>query len=755
MYQERLDMKLLYRLILLFLLCSKSTNTFAQEFSWTSGQFTIDIINKTISVYENKSKLASISSINFNFLPPKSIFIASQTKDKLVLTLTYPPEVLYRDSDQDLNTMVEITVSDHIVHFSAYPKWATNCTICMDDGGEHFFGVLEPLAPGNKKSPDVRGTVLDVEVLGDANLYNENYASAWSAFFMTNKGYASFYDTYAKGRYRLGIEGKTELFHQTGKLDWYLFTGKNGDEILKSYYSVIGKPKFIPLWALGPIGWRDENRFGKDEILDDIQKMTNLKIPFTAWFVDRPYSHGSHEWSTMDFNENFSNPQDWIGTIKNTYGMEFMTWIGPLVFEDTTFPTVQYNPEGYFDLTNPGAVNEFATRLKTQQYSVGVRGHKMDRADQKFPYLTPWFDQTPEPERRNKYIYLFSRVVDSILHDTWGENQTNFARAAFHRCQPFLSAVWGGDSRSTWDGMAANLANGIRCSYMGFPVWGSDVGGYLGGKISEDLYARWLQLGTWSGFCEIKFDNANGKGEDRVPWKYSQRLQSIFREYNGLRMELQPFYFSLANTSYKNGVVMKPLNYAYPEDKKTYAMWNEYQVGNTFLIAPILDSTGARSVYLPRGTWYDFYDLNKTFEGNTTIEATYPLEIIPVFIRANSMYVSGALIPGNSRLWNINKFANRLNIHVFPGRPSETIEFDYVDAGDGNKEKKFTFAIKQGALLFSSPPLSTDALVRIKLESEPSTVLLNGGSCKFQWNSAQGIIKIDLKRNMQNRVYID
>jgi alpha-glucosidase (family GH31 glycosyl hydrolase) len=743
-------------IILITLFCISHPDILAAgSFSWSSGQFKIDIAGNKLSISENKTKLVTLSSIDFNFSSPRSIFVASQSKEKLLLTFTYPPEVLYRSESQDLNTIVEITVSDHTVHFSAAPKWATNCTLHLEDSGEHYFGVLEPLVPGNNKSPDLRGEVLDVEIIGNGNLYNENYASAWSAFYMTNKGYASFFDSFARGKYKLGVNGETELFHQTGKLDWYLFTGKNGDEILKAYYTVIGKPKFVPMWACGPIAWRDENKFGKDEVLDDIQKMTNLKIPFTAWFVDRPYSHGANEWSKMDFNDKFSDPQDWIATIRNTYGMELMTWVGPMTFGDQDFPAYQFNPEGYFDLSHPDAVKEFGRRLKAYQYSVGVRGHKMDRADQDFPSTTPWYDKTPEPERRNKYLYLYSTTIDSLLRDAWAENQMNFARSAYHRCQPFLSALWGGDSRSTWDGMAANLANAMRCSYMGFPVWGSDVGGYLGGNIPEDLYARWLQLGTWSGLFEIKLDDAGGKGEDRVPWKYSQRLQSIFREYNGLRMELQPFFFSLANTSYKNGVLMKPLAYLYPDDKKTYSMWNEFQVGNTFLVAPVLDSISARNVYLPRGTWYDFYDNTKTFEGNTIVEAAYPLEMIPVYIRANSIYVSGAFLPGNSRLWNVNKPAGRLNIHAFPGRTNESIEFDYVDCGDGNKEKQMALSVKRGSITFVSPSLSSDALLRVKLDSEPSTVLLNGASCKYQWNEAQGILKIDLKKNTKSKVTID
>jgi len=148
------------------------------------------------------------------------------------------------------------------------------------------------------------------------------------------------------------------------------------------------------MWACGPIGWRDENKGGKSEILNDIGKMTELKIPFTGWWLDRPYSNGAHDWSKMDFSEKFSDPQQWIKTIRQEYGLHFMTWIGPLVRNDD-FPGKIPSQEGYFDLTDPDAVKEFGKRLKKYQYSANVQGHKMDRADEFFPVMFPWFDKTP------------------------------------------------------------------------------------------------------------------------------------------------------------------------------------------------------------------------------------------------------------------------------------------------------------------------------------------------------------------------
>jgi len=223
---------------------------------------------------------------------------------------------------------------------------------------------------------------------------------------------------------------------------------------------------------------------------------------------------------------------------------------------------------------------------------------------------------------------------------------------------------------------------------MGFPVWGSDVGGYLGGRIPETLYARWIEFGSWCGLYETKIDNAGGKGKDRPPWKYSSELQKIYREACERRMELLPYIFSVANTSYKNGVVMKPLSYEYPSDKNTYRIWNEYLFGNAFLVVPIYDSSNTREIYLPEGEWYDFYDYNQSFKGGRIIKVDMPLGKIPVFIKSNSIYILGNIYSGNSKLWDqAHAKEKSINIFAFPGKIGDKDQFNYIDYQDGEKEK--------------------------------------------------------------------
>ena len=725
---------------------------FAQTISWTNKSFVVQLNGNAITVTHNSKTLVNISSINFDFEAPIASSIIKQTDDSLTLEFSYPPFAKYGNEEGDLKAIVTISVINNSLRFQSNPTWARNTTIQLKDDDAHYFGIVEHLYPNNLKSPDLRGNVVDIDAIGNDNQYHENYASVWSAFYMTNKGYASFYDTYAKGKYTLGINDATELYHQTNKLDWYIITGDNGDEILKDYYSIIGKPKFVPLWACGAVGWRDENKGGKDEILDDIQKMTDLKIPFTAWMVDRPYCNGANEWSKMDFNSKFSHPEEWIKEINDKYHLQFMTWIGSLTFGDTSFPGLLPNYKTYMDLTNPAVIKEFENRLKENQYTVNVHGHKMDRAEEDLPEASPWFDKTPEPERRAKYLFLYSKITDQFLRDAYGDDEFNYARGAYQHCQPYLSAIWGGDSRSTWDGFSSSVATGIRTDFMGFPVWGSDVGGYLGGRISEKLYARWLEFGAWSGLYEIKLDDAGGKGPDRTPWKYSNTLQSIFKKYCDQRLKMQPYIYSIANTSYKNGVGMKPLAYSYPTDENVYSTWDEYLFGNAFLVVPITDSTDKRNIYLPSGKWYDYNNWDTVYNGNTTITVEKPEDILPVFIKANSIWVEGAFDKGNAMAWDNNSL-DELQFYYFPLKDTST-SFDYVDYKDGNREKQLKASLQNNQIQIDIPSLLNKSLFNIKLDTRPKEIWLNNKKLKSNWDIGKKIITIDLNVNKENRIKI-
>ena len=722
---------------------------------WHTGPFSIRIEDRGMDVFHGRSKLAEALSFEFNFVRPDSILIQDARPDTLILQLKFSGADGFH-ADFPVSLPLTVTRSGSALRFHAAHPAFEHVTIRKNDLDEHYFGLIEKLYPDNDRNPDLAGQVVDVEVYGDGSRdFSENYASACSAFFMSSAGYGGFFDTFAKGRYQFAVNGTTRIDHQTGLLDWTLIYGPTGARIHEEYFRIIGKPKALPIWACGPIFWRDLNRGGREELLDDARRFTELRIPVTACWIDRPYSNGANDWSKMDFKESFREPGLWIPRLREEFGLHLMTWVGPLTFQDSDFPGLLPGDRGYIDLTDPEALAEFENRLNRNQYGAGVQGHKMDRGDENFPLTARWHEPVRESEARNRYVYLYSKTIHEFLTRAHGADQFNFARAAFHRCQPYLSAVWGGDCRSNWMGMSGSQANAIRCGFMGFPVWGSDTGGYLGpGRIDEALYIRWLQWSAWCGMFEIKIDGSGGEGRDRPPWKCSDRVQKAFRDACRLRMDLLPTVYSCANTSYKNGVLMQPLAYRYPEDSRTVSIWDEYIFCGAFLIAPVFSEEYRRTVYLPEGRWVHFASPRKDLEGPLHFELDVPLETVPVFVRENSIYLTGSIYRGNSRSWEGDlKGDAKIVIHAFPGRPGDSTAFDYVDRFDDRREKIMRL-IRPAAdrIEFDSEALSTPSEIEILCKGRPGRVVLNGKAVKVRFDPVRGAATIRIPKGQPIRL---
>jgi len=709
-----------------------------------SGTATLTVDDQVVTITQNHKSLLALTAIQFNYLTADKWEVVSSSENELTLSGAFPARADFRRQVQDDQPRVaELVISKVDGGFRLYskPSWARQTTLSFSYLGDHFFGLSESLQPDNRLSPDLVPGSIVVDVNAEHATLLENFASAYSAFYMSSYGYGAFFDTFARGRYDFAINGHNQIHHDTGELDWYVFLGNDGAEIHRSYFELIGQPKLLPAWGLGAIGWRDQNDGGADEIISDIQKMNELRIPFTAWFVDRPYSDGANEWSRMNFNSDFSNPEAWIGKIRDDYGLEFMTWSTPATFGDSRFEKHLAGNYSYLDLSHPGSVKAFQNELKQNQYKYGVKGHKVDRADENFPLYENWHDETTGPaQRRNKYSYLMAKAHDEVLREVWGDDQMTFARSAIHRVQPYLSAIWGGDPRTSWEGLQANFANATRSAFMGFPVWGTDAGGYLGeGFIPEDLYIRWMQAASMSGMFEIKLDGSGGDGRDRMPWRYDEDFQQIFREICEDRMQMLPYLYSLSRTSGTTGTLMQPMAYRHLGDQQTYDIWDQFYVGDAILVAPVFGPANSRSIYLPEGNWRDLDEPNTRYQGGQNIVLDVPLAKLPRFVKENSLYVTGNVYSGNDHLWN--KSARQLTIHAFPGNANSNSSFTYVDMLDENQAKTIVLELKEQLLRITSPAMKQQTRLEIVMDERPAAVRNNGS-------------EVDIDHDLQNLILV-
>ena len=654
---------------------------------YANASLQVKLANHSLIVEKDHKKIAVITDIMLDFESIDQIELLSRNDKTTRFKLTYFDVVVDQavEKSADRTVILHVQQTDRGLHFTTDADWFDNVNLLLEDLGGHMFGVKQTLEPYNQKSPDLRGLIQDVNAIGEENRLRTNYATAVSPVFFNSNGYLSFFNTFSEGRYQFAINGKTELYHASNNLDWYLFYAETLDSALTQYYRVIGNPKSVPVWGTGPVFWRDAHLNGSEDLLSDAQKFDALRMPYTAMFIDRPYSDGAHRWASMNFNQKFSDPHRWIAELNQQHNVKIMTWIAPMTFAETKFPGRFAGKAGYFDLTNPETLVEFKKRLNTFQYPVGIQGHKMDRADEYFPVNESWYDKTRRQDRRSKFIWLYGKTTHDMLSEAWQEDHFNFARSAVHGSQQHVSAIWAGDVMTNWKGLQNNMANAVRASFQGFPNWGTDVGGYIGktGRISEDLYLRWMQFGLWTGFFEIKIDGAAGEGEDRPPWAYSQKFQKLYRAVLEERMQLMPYIHSLLNTAANTGTLMKPLAGLYPEDAQTYDIWDQYFFGPSLMIAPVYNTQHSRKVYLPEGKWFDYYTA-QPFQGGRYIEVKTLEATVPVFAKANSLILTGNIYQGNDKNWRKNPQMIALKIFVDETK-SMNDSFEFVDGNNGNK----------------------------------------------------------------------
>lgn len=131
----------------------------------------------------------------------------------------------------------------------------------------------------------------------------------------------------------------------------------------------------------------------------------------------------------------------------------------------------------------------------------------------------------------------------------------------------------------------------------------------------------------------------DGFNNDRSPWNLAAywqdaRIEQIAAEFARRREALRPYLYEEAQHCAKSGrPMMAHLCYDFPEDAAAWEIDDEYMLGRSLLVAPVLvPGAKGRSVYLPKGRWRALFD-GGLYEGKTEIDVPCSLEQAIVFER--------------------------------------------------------------------------------------------------------------------------
>jgi len=547
-------------------------------------------------------------------------------------------------------------------------KWGIG--IAASDN-EYFTGLFERVVDGHQKKSWKEGITEAMNLRGQkVDMFIKPTLSLYCPFYISSNGYGIFINGTWPGYYDFcQSDPDRVLIEFEGKsLSGIIYTANNPADIVKSHSLYVGPTIVPPKWAFLPWRWRDnhtnlENYFDgstvtapyNSMVVEDILMMKALDIPCGLYWIDRPWAKGFRGYEDFEWdNERLPNAKDMIKWIHDN-DTKFMLWISPWVTGEMRTEAIKngYNqplkgPHGkidssnvaLLDFTNPQACKWWQEKGIEKMLKQGVKGFKLDRAEEIVPETNKitLYDGRTAREIRNDYPVMYVKTVYESCKKIYGDDFILIPRAGYTGSSKY-SGFWGGDIGSPPEGLRAAIIAAQRSSIIGFPVWGSDIGGYWQGDLDREVCARWLAFGCFNPIMEF------GPTEDKAPWNmnskpyYDTTLIAIWRLYAKIHTLLADYSYKHAKIANKTGMpIIRPLFLEFPDQKKAWEDWQTFMYGKDILVSAIWKKgKKVHTCYLPKGqNWIDAWNIENIYKGGQNIEVETPMYKIPIFIREGS-----------------------------------------------------------------------------------------------------------------------
>lgn len=478
-------------------------------------------------------------------------------------------------------------------------------------------------------------------------------------FYISSRMYGVFYHTTAHSKLSLaGVSSRSvEYMSDLGPVDAFIIGGDTVEQILRGYRDLTGYPSMPPLWSFGV--WMSRmTYFSADEVNGICDRLRKEHYPCDVIHLDTGWFKTDWlcEWK---FNEErFPDPKKFVQDLLRK-GFKVSLWQLPYVAEDaeqidearannyickltkqqdsegSNFSALDY--AGTIDFTSDKATEWYKGLLK-RLLDMGVKCIKTDFGEN--IHMDAVYENMKPELLNNLYALLYQKAAYEITKEVTGDGIV-WARSAWAGCQRY-PLHWGGDSCSSWEGLAGSLRGGLHFGLSGFAFWSHDVPGFhtlpnfMNTVVSDDVYMRWTQFGVFSS--HIRYHGTN----KREPWHYPNIAPMVKRWWK-LRYKLIPYILRESEKATHGGsAIVQALVFHHPEDNNCWHIDDEYYFGDDFLVAPVMSSDNCRDIYLPEGEWTEFFTGDRFSVKNGGVwlkDVETPLERMPVFVRR------GAVIP--------------------------------------------------------------------------------------------------------------
>jgi alpha-glucosidase len=153
---------------------------------------------------------------------------------------------------------------------------------------------------------------------------------------------------------------------------------------------------------------------------------------------------------------------------------------------------------------------------------------------------------------------------------------------------------------------------------------------------------------------------------------------------------------------------LRPLLLEFPADPRVWDQDDQFMFGSDLVVAPVLrPAERERGVYLPEGSWYDFWT-GRSHTGGGWISVPVTLRSIPIFVRAGAFVFQQPVVQHTGEMPG-----NALQVAVYPAaRSSSTL---YEDDGATLQYKNGAFARRRFSQIRTSGSAGRDQAATIEI----------------------------------------
>ena len=559
--------------------------------------------------------------------------------------------------------------------------------------GEPVYGLGEKFGPLNRRGQLVHS--YNQAALGvNAEISYKKCPFAWSP-----SGWGISMHTPAPVAHGVGYPQWSHRSYaikvEDPRMDLFLIAANTPGDILEIYTGLTGRAPETPEWSLGV--WISRAYYKTaQEAWDIAQQIRERKIPCDVFTLDgRAWldvkTRFAFEWD----QSRYPDPKKITEKIKSL-GLKICVWEYPLVsihnpifrdlaekgwlltdkFGETYVFYWDMSPfgkvltplpaSGILDFTNPAAYEWWAESHEAL-FDSGIDIIKPDFGEQ---VPDDAYASNGDSGRRlhNVYALLYNKCVYEASRKYFGEQAVVWSRSGWTGSQRY-PIQWGGDPQADWEGLAGSIRGGLSWGMSGFPYYSHDIGGFYGGPPDPELYIRWAQAGVLGSHCRI-----HGIGP-REPWYFGDEAETIVRKWLEFRYQLIPYLKRCVKTASRHGLpLMRSMVLAFPKDRLAWPFEDQYMLGDTLWVAPVIQPGGEKQVYLPKGGWYDYWT-GKQIAGGQFLNTQSPLDRIPLYGRKGKILPLGPVVQHTGELESKDR-VEKLKIYGYPDQSSDWVDIE-------------------------------------------------------------------------------